>query len=131
MQIEIVVEGVPIPQGSFKHIGNGRIIAANSKLNAWRDTIAKAASSQTDVRNYLGAVEVECVFIMPRPKSVKRESHTVKPDVDKLIRSCFDSISLSRYCQIIQDDSQITNVSAVKFYSETDFTGAIIRIYNI
>ena len=131
MELEIIVEGVPIPQGSFRHIGNGRIIAANSKLNAWRNKIAEAAKRQVEVRNYPGAVFVECVFIMPRPKSVKRESHTVKPDVDKLIRACLDSVSLSRYCQVIQDDSQVVRITANKFYSETGFTGAIIRIYNV
>ena len=131
MNIEICVAGVPVPQGSFRHVGNGRIIAANSKLNAWRKTIAEHASLQTDVREYPGAVEVECVFIMPRPKTVTRFQHTVKPDTDKLIRACLDSISLPRYCQILKDDSQVVRIIANKFYSETGFTGAIIRINNI
>jgi Holliday junction resolvase RusA-like endonuclease len=131
MNIEICVAGIPVPQGSFRHVGNGRIISANKKLNAWRETIAEQASSQTDVRNYPGAVEVELVFIMPRPKTVTRQKHTVKPDIDKLIRGCLDSISLPRYCQIIQDDAQVVRIFSNKFYSESGFTGAIIRINNI
>ena len=40
-----------------------------------------------------GPVEVEIVFVFERPKSVKRDWMTVKPDIDKLVRAIFDAVS--------------------------------------
>jgi Holliday junction resolvase RusA-like endonuclease len=82
--LEIVVEGTPVPQGSFRHIGNGRIIAANPKLNAWRQTIANQVAEKTAVRLIEGFCRVDLVFTLPRPKSVSRGLRarpTVKPDL--------------------------------------------------
>ena len=127
--IQLTVEGNPVPQGSFRHVGNGRIIAANPKLNTWRETIAWQVAQQTHHRLIEGSIRVDLVFTLPRPKSVPRsvrERPTVKPDLDKLIRSVLDAISLERYCQIIGDDSQVTDIHAAKRYA--DFTPPGVEI---
>jgi Holliday junction resolvase RusA-like endonuclease len=82
--IQMYVEGSPVPQGSFRHVGNGRIISANPKLNAWRQTIADQVSQQTHHRLIEGSCRVDLVFYLPRPKSVSRGMRarpTVKPDL--------------------------------------------------
>lgn len=126
--LQFDVEGIPVPQGSFRHIGNGRIIAANPKLNAWRETIALKAQ-EADTRLLDVPVTIDLVFVMPRPKSVTRKHHTVKPDTDKLIRACLDSISLERYCQILKDDSYVTDLHAAKRYTLDGWTGVHIKIF--
>jgi crossover junction endodeoxyribonuclease RusA len=128
--LEIVVEGSPVPQGSFRHIGNGRIIAANPKLNAWRQTIADQVSEKTAVRLIDGSCRVDLVFTLPRPKSVpksRRARPTTKPDLDKLVRAALDAISLPRYVQLLTDDSIVTDLHAAKRYA--DHTPPGVRIF--
>jgi Holliday junction resolvase RusA-like endonuclease len=129
--LQLTVEGNPVPQGSFRHVGNGRIISANPKLNAWRQTIADQIGLQTPVRLIDGSIRVDLVFTLERPKSVSRgvrERPTVKPDLDKLVRATLDAISLERYVQLITDDSQVTDLHAAKRYSDHRRPGVTIMI---
>jgi len=129
--MQLTVEGNPVPQGSFRHVGNGRIISANPKLNAWRQTIADQIGLQTPVRLIDGSIRVDLVFTLERPKSVSRAMRakpTVKPDLDKLVRATLDAISLERYVQLIKDDSQVTDLHAAKRYSDHRRPGVTIMI---
>jgi len=129
--IELTVEGNPVPQGSFRHVGNGRIISANPKLNTWRDTIATQIAKQTHHRLIDAPIRVELVFTLTRPKSVPtslRATPTVKPDLDKLVRAVLDAISLERYCQVIKDDSLVTDLHAAKRYADHTPTGVRIML---
>jgi Holliday junction resolvase RusA-like endonuclease len=131
MHIDLLVEGVPVPQGSFRHVGNGRIIAANPKLNTWRDTIATQIAQQTHHRLIEAPIRLQLVFTLPRPKSVsigRRARPTTKPDLDKLVRAVMDAISLERYCQIIKDDSLVTDLHAAKRYADHTKPGVSIMI---
>lgn len=89
--------GTPIPQGSKKaFVRGGRVslVEANPKHKSWRSAVTAACSSVwTDREPLDGPVEVEIVFVFERPKSVKREWMTVKPDIDKLVRAIFDAVS--------------------------------------
>jgi len=131
MHIDLLVEGNPVPQGSFRHVGNGRIISANPKLNAWRDTIATQIAQQTHHRLIDAPIRLQLVFTLPRPKSVSkalRAVPTVKPDLDKLTRAVMDAISLERYCQVIKDDSLVTDLHAAKRYADHTPPGVTIMI---
>ena len=130
MWYQIDVEGIPVPQGSFRHIGNGRIIAANPKLNAWRETIANAINKDPTAPFQINQpTKVELVFILPRPKTVTRERPTVKPDIDKLVRACLDAISLDWYSQALTDDSIVTDLHAAKRYTIDGWTGVHIKLF--
>jgi crossover junction endodeoxyribonuclease RusA len=131
MHIDLLVEGNPVPQGSFRHVGNGRIISANPKLNAWLDTIATQIAQQTHQRLIEAPIRLQLVFTLPRPKSVSkalRAVPTVKPDLDKLTRAVMDAISLERYCQVIKDDSLVTDLHAAKRYADHTPPGVSIMI---
>ena len=131
MHIDLTVEGIPVPQGSFRHVGNGRIISANPKLNTWRDTIATQIATQTAHRLIEAPIRLQLVFTLPRPKSVpigRRATPTTKPDLDKLTRAVMDAISLERYCQVIKDDSLVTDLHAAKRYADHTPPGVTILI---
>ena len=129
MHIELFAEGSPVPQGSFRHIGQGRIIAANPKLNSWRDSIATQIATQTHHRLIDAPIRVELVFTLPRPKSVTRPLPTARVgDLDKLCRSVLDAISLPKYCQIILDDSLVTDLHSAKRYADHTPPGVRIMI---
>jgi Holliday junction resolvase RusA-like endonuclease len=128
MMFSAVIEGSPVPQGSFRHVGKGRIISANPKLNNWRQTIADQIAQQTHHRLIDAPVTVQLLFTLERPKSVSRALPTVKPDLDKLVRAALDAISLERYCQILKDDSCVVNIRAGKRYADNLAPGVWIQI---
>jgi Holliday junction resolvase RusA-like endonuclease len=66
-----------------------------------------------------GPVRVEMVFLFARPKRLKaggRVMAPVKPDVDNLEKAIFDPLNKLLW----NDDSQIVEVVATKFYAASD-----------
>lgn len=119
--IEFRADGVPVPQGSMKVI-NGRVLhSQGSALAVWRSTVAFAAkiagAKVTDE-----PVEMTMVFIMPKPKTVKRDLPTVPPDLDKLVRGVLDALTHVCY----SDDAQVVSINAHKVYGATP--GVEIRL---
>ena len=126
--VEFTVYGTPRPQGSMRaFIPRGAkfpvVTADNKKLKPWRNEVAGVAVS-LDVQCIAAhiPVSVDIAFFFARPKSVKRTAMTVKPDIDKLIRSVLDAITGI----LINDDSQVCSVLATKAYSSTE--RAVIRL---
>lgn len=116
------VEGTPIPQGSkraFVRGGRVSLVEANPKLKGWRSAVSlgckKAMLAAEVVGGFEGAFDVGLVFVFDRPKSVKRDTMTVKPDLDKLCRAVFDSVSDAGFWL---GDQQVVNVVAAKRYAK-------------
>jgi crossover junction endodeoxyribonuclease RusA len=126
-QLEIEVFGEPASQGSHSVI-NGRIVQVNSaKHKRWRNAVAFAALDLvTDGWELLDEpLELSVIFYLPRPKTVQDRTYpAVMPDVDKLLRAVFDSLSGVIYV----DDSRIITVSAQKRYADDRGPGALIRV---
>jgi Holliday junction resolvase RusA-like endonuclease len=126
-QLEIEVFGEPASQGSHSVI-HGRIVQVNSaKHKRWRNAVAFAALDLvTDGWELLDEpLELSVVFYLPRPKTVQDRAYpAVMPDVDKLLRAVFDSLSGVVYV----DDSRIITVSAHKRYADDRGPGALIRV---
>lgn len=91
---------------------NGRIIvnvveAGGKRTKEWRQAVAAAAfqaMKTADAVTLSGAIEIELIFQMPRPKSHYRSDgvslrpgspsgHVTRPDVLKLARSTEDSLT--------------------------------------
>lgn len=112
--IEFTLEGVkPVPQGSMRHIGNGRMIHNKAtELAHFRARLALEAAKHfaTPINE---AVSVSLEFGLLRPKTVKRLEPTVPPDLDKLVRAVLDGLTGVVY----GDDSQVTSLKAAKFYA--------------
>lgn len=120
------VEGTPVPQGSkTATVINGRAVMfeANKKHKAWRDHVrATVGTLETPSTQ---PVRVELQFWFQKPKTVKREHMSVKPDLDKLSRSVLDAITGG----ILKDDSQVVILNARKEYG--DKPGVLIRVMEI
>jgi Holliday junction resolvase RusA-like endonuclease len=110
--------GVPKPQGSKRHIGNGRMIEA-SDVKPWRKTIASAVFSAWvntgDDTPFTDPVVVWATFYLPKPKTVKRLLPSVPPDLDKLCRALGDALSIDS--NALDDDSLIVKWHASKVYA--------------
>ena len=122
----------PAPQGSKRYVGNGRFVEASKKLEPWRQAIAHAVKEMFkatgDETPFTEACQVEVTFVLPKPKTVKRNLPTVPPDADKLARSLGDSISLPKYAQLIEDDSLICRWEIRKIYGTTETMGCSVIV---
>lgn len=124
-----IVPGVPVPQGSMKHIGNGRIVSKSAKLKVWREKVAAVVREQAGEPEYLNPVSVRVIFYLPKPPSVKRIFPTVPPDLDKLQRAIGDAISID--VKYLKDDAQIIEWSAKKLYDPNPRVEIeVTRLYN-
>ena len=124
--INFRVYGEAQPQGSAKAFtpkGWSRpiITSDNPSLKQWRQLVAEAANHAlgalpaADRSVLLEGVRLTVAFYLPRPKSLPKRAtaHTKKPDLDKLVRSCCDSLSAI----VFRDDSQVCELVAAKHYA--------------
>ena len=124
--LHFVVFGEAQPQGSArafvpKNWSRPIITSDNPSLKLWRSLVADAASRAINALKpseralLLEGVRLTVAFYLPRPKSLAKRStaHTKKPDIDKLVRSCCDSLS----SVVFRDDSQVCELVATKHYA--------------
>lgn len=113
------VRGVPVPQGSIRHLGRGRpAVHSNAKtLEPWRKTVQWAAEEALGTTGPItGPVRVEMTFTVPKPLSApkrRRTWPTARPDVDKLVRAVGDALTAAGAWH---DDAQIVELTARKVY---------------
>ena len=122
--IQFTVYGNPQPKGSakaFAYIKDGKpmasVTAANNKTKPWQQTLSVMAQQHRPDQIYRGAVKLTLRFYFSRPKSVsvkKRPDHTVKPDLDKLVRTVGDALKGVIY----SDDSKVTDIVTSKAYDD-------------
>jgi Holliday junction resolvase RusA-like endonuclease len=95
--ISFRVDGVPVPQGSMR-VFNGHVVHnKGAELAVWRSAIAIEAR-RAGCTPEPGAVKLDLLFSMPKPRTVKRDLHpTVAPDLDKLIRAALDAMTAIAY----------------------------------
>jgi Holliday junction resolvase RusA-like endonuclease len=138
--IAFSVVGIPAPQGSKRLVtsrgGKTLMIEANdARKRTWRGDIADAIVRWKQARPgdaalcpLDGALRVEVMFYLPRPKSIsvrKRPFPNVKPDVDKQARSVLDALTINR---VIVDDAQVVDLFVRKRYADYETVGAIVKV---
>lgn len=82
----------------------------------WRTDVTVAAAKAMDARLPLdGAVSVDCMFFLARPKSapVRVVWPIKRPDVDKLARGILDALVFGG---VLADDSQVVTLRATKHF---------------
>lgn len=117
--ISFFVHGQPIGQGSTRAFvpkpGAHPIITTTAKgLAAWRRLVADVAQQHAHMHE--GAVAIELVFFLPRPKALPKRRptpHTKRPDLDKAIRAILDALTSVMF----RDDAQVNTVFAHKRYA--------------
>ena len=85
--------GIPAPQGSKSHVGNGVMVESSKKVKPWREAVKAAAEGAGPKLD--GPLQVYMVFTLPRPKSAPKSyvSPSKTPDLSKLARSTEDAIT--------------------------------------
>lgn len=117
----VFVHGMPAPQGSKRHVGNGILVESSAKVGPWREAVKFAVlAAGPPAEPYKGPVQVQIMFVFHRPKSAPKRRRTWPItrstfDIDKLQRSTFDALV---DVGLIHDDSAIVSVVASKHYGE-------------
>jgi crossover junction endodeoxyribonuclease RusA len=116
----VFVPGAAHPQGSKRHVGNGRMVEASAGLGDWRTAVAatvRAAMNHTHHPGYPrgDALHVHVRFVMRRGATVRRAEPTTRPDVDKLARAILDALTTAG---LLDDDAQVVRLVATKSYGD-------------
>lgn len=132
-----MVAGTPAPQGSKRHVGNGRMIEMSTAVGPWREAVkAIALADGSNLERHPVAVDI--TFYLKRPRGHYRTgAHEnevrasaprypkSRPDVDKLARSTLDGLTGVMF----DDDCQVITLTATKQYAPAaQHPGAVIRI---
>jgi Holliday junction resolvase RusA-like endonuclease len=136
----ITVHGMPAPQGSKRFVGTskktgrGLMVESSARVKPWREATKWAALENGSVIS--GAVAIEMVFTMPKPKSAPKGRVTFpdrKPDIDKLCRSTLDALVSAG---TIEDDARVVSMYARKVFpmehaKALKVPGAVISIAGV
>jgi Holliday junction resolvase RusA-like endonuclease len=153
----IVVYGLPAPQGSKRHVGNGVMVESSKYVKPWREAVKAAAIDVITIHNLAGhsrllagypldgPLQLCVVFTFSRPSSHYRTgannwmlrpnaptAPASKPDLSKLIRSTEDALTDAG---VWRDDSRVVQITAAKVYAGSahpdalDRPGAVIEIW--
>lgn len=130
--IRLRVNGLPAPQGSKRHVGDGIMIEASKAVGPWREAVR--AEAQRLAAAPFGAhepVAVTLVFYLPRPKGHYGTGRNAgqlrpgapprpagKPDIDKLERAVLDGLTQGG---VLADDAQVVDVIKSKLYASDKF----------
>lgn len=118
------VSGRPAPQGSKRHVGNGRMVEMSKAVGPWREAI-RGEAQRLGV-TFDGPVGVNILFVLAPPKIRRRLWPAVRPDLDKLIRASLDGLAMAG---MFADDGQVCEIVARKSYG--DRQGARIGVYDL
>ena len=114
------IAGEPAPQGSKTgRVVNGRVVMweSSAKVKPWRAAVHATTQLEKAKKQWEtidDPIELCLSFYLPRPKTVKREFPSVKPDLDKLIRSTCDGLKTGG---LYTDDALIIALTATKQYA--------------
>lgn len=125
--IEFIVEGSAAPQGSKRHVGNGRMIESSKALPAWRKRATEAAKKAMGHNPPIDApVTVIAAFYLPKPATTKfRDYPAGPPDLDKLQRAIGDALEQSG---LLANDSRIVEWHPKKLWAtDQPYTHIIIK----
>lgn len=135
--LTFVVYGLPGPQGSKRHLGNGIMVESSKAVRPWRqDTKHAALACVPPNWNMAAPMSLSIVFRFKRPathigkKGIKPSApqHNTSGrngDLSKLVRSTEDALTGVAY----NDDRQIVSMNVSKRYCTADEPqGAVITL---
>jgi len=147
--ISFTVYGLPAPQGSKRHVGNGVMIESSKNVKPWRQDVKQAALDaihELDGWTPLdGPLMASMVFTFARPKGhyrTGRNAHLLRdaaparphgmPDLSKILRSTEDALK----GVVWADDARVVGYEQLgKWYAGTyapdvlPMPGCVIRVW--
>ena len=116
--ISFTVPGPPRGKGRprFARVGKFTRTYTDEKTASYENLVALyAVAARRGKPPIEGPVELAVIFMLPRPKSKKRASPHVKPDIDNLVKGVLDGCNQAG---VWADDAQVVDLRASKEYGE-------------
>ena len=134
--IRFQIPGKPVPKGRPRfNMKTGRIYTPKKTLDEElriRTWFAENHYHQfIKYSDFKGPVKIELIYLLPFPshlnktEKIERCFHSIKPDIDNLVKLTIDSINKI----LFNDDSQIVEISAFKRCSYTPLTAMKIEYF--
>jgi Holliday junction resolvase RusA-like endonuclease len=123
MLIEFTVDIVPIAKGRPRFARRGRFVHTFTpmKTRSFENILIEKATKFKPLTPIDGDIRVGVIFGMPIPASRMpkfdlnaRNPHTIKPDIDNLLKGVLDPLNGVFW----NDDAQISQITASKVYSK-------------
>jgi Holliday junction resolvase RusA-like endonuclease len=138
--ITFVVVGLPAPQGSKRHVGNGVMVESSKAVKPWRQDVKHAALLKVpNGWDRSGAMALTVSFRFRRPKG-HYGTRGLKPsapvwnvsgrcgDLSKLVRATEDALT----GVVWDDDRQVTTTAACKRWCiGEEPAGAVITVVRL
>lgn len=118
----ITIDGDPIPKGSVR-VGKGRGYMPRRTREYMERAMLCMMQRRLSTRweRATGPVCLDVTFVLKRPARIKKKNspsgriaHTVRPDMDNLLKAIKDAATKAG---IWQDDCQVTTINASKVYA--------------
>ena len=131
---EVVIPMEPVAKGRPRATRLGRIYTPKGTRNA--EAQMRWAIEEKLKRDYPnharplfdGPCTLMCNFIFARPKTSRKDFHTVKPDCDNLAKSICDSLNT----MVFADDSQVVHLVVSKRYcTERESPHVVAGCWNV
>lgn len=139
-EVVITIAGTPAPQGS-KDFFRGRPVESSKLVKPWRADVARAVLAHRANRHFPGALVVDAVFWLARPKAhygTGRNATALRGDApdypiargrgdtDKYARGLLDALQIAG---VMDDDGQVVDLTARKRYVIPGVqSGAVVRV---
>lgn len=109
--MELHLDITPVPKGRPRFTLKGRAYTPQ-RTKIYENELANLIAEQNP-KKLEGAIKLEIVFYIPKPRSVKRKYPTVRPDLDNFLKAFKDAANGILW----NDDSQVITVTASKQYA--------------
>lgn len=123
--MRIRINGIPAPQGSKRHVGNGVLVESSARVKPWREAVRAETQRWLELDGHSPAwpglpLLVDLMFHVPRPASLPKKVllPAKRPDLDKLVRATLDGLADGG---AFPDDAQIVGLTASKHYARDDY----------
>lgn len=135
VRVDGIPKGQPRPQAFARKMG-GKVVArvfTPGTAEAWKGAVAVAMEPHRPSSPVEGAVCVEVMFFLPRPKGRSRKSDPTgplwcptRPDLDNLAKAVLDCLTLQGWWR---DDSQVVDLRVTKYWHAIgERPGAVIGV---
>jgi Holliday junction resolvase RusA-like endonuclease len=123
--IKLTIPGIPVAKARPRVGRNGHAFTPQKTVN-YENLVQYTYMDQAEGQKLEGPLRMDIMFFFPIPKSYSKkrreairrmtEQHTKKPDIDNCIKSITDALNKFAY----DDDSQVVEISARKYYTEEE-----------